>query len=706
MHMRMLMRTGKENVCEQPGDLATSNRTSSTSRLKPPTALASKGANAAPVTMPPAPSAAKTRKATAKPTTRPAAPAKSDEWSEEGQVDGEDEESQQRWDVDNDMGVKEVAVVAHGSGRPSRNATSVVKPPAALASKGAKAAAKPTTRRAAPASSDEESEESQDESEDEEVVKAKGRGRPPRTATTTAKPPAALASKGAKAVAAPNPVTKPPAGAKQHAPSTPAKAAAKTTTRPAAPARSDEWSEESQEDSEDEVVAVAQRPGRPCRNATSTSKPAAVIASKGTKAAAKPTTRPASPARSDEWSEDSQEDGEEEESEQRGEVEDGVEDATTRKTGGQGKGGRRRATGAGKRSFHEIVGKELEAQSLKEMWSGLMDKNFNSKQALLARHRTKFPEWHFLLKVMKMSAQIESIKEEAVQYPERRVYLVLNNIDGPGLRDPADQRILSELASCSNVHLTASCDNVNTSLLWNKDMASRFSLGLPRRVHVVVSPSGCVQYVCLTSACVVCASLGLVSRRGSALGVCLPADGCHRRCLTSDDVSRRVLPPWLCPVVCLHPACGIPCGVCHGDVSLSVSASACSRRWSTARRVSVVVSDPPAVSRRCSGEAQQQKAESVLRSMMPAARDAFKLLAEYLIDDPEAEGATFQLLFRMCRERFIVSKEDTLRHYLTEFQDHELLAWRVSSEGTDVMYIPLKTEEMQRVVDEISEIVD
>jgi hypothetical protein len=44
-----------------------------------------------------------------------------------------------------------------------------------------------------------------------------------------------------------------------------------------------------------------------------------------------------------------------------------------------------------------------------------------------------------------------------------------------GLRDAAGQRLLSELASLPNVHLAASCDHVNSSLLWDLQARDRFS---------------------------------------------------------------------------------------------------------------------------------------------------------------------------------------------------------------------------------------
>lgn len=44
------------------------------------------------------------------------------------------------------------------------------------------------------------------------------------------------------------------------------------------------------------------------------------------------------------------------------------------------------------------------------------------------------------------------------------VCLVLNNIDGPGLRDSESQQYLARLAACSHVLMVASVDHVNAPL--------------------------------------------------------------------------------------------------------------------------------------------------------------------------------------------------------------------------------------------------
>lgn len=55
---------------------------------------------------------------------------------------------------------------------------------------------------------------------------------------------------------------------------------------------------------------------------------------------------------------------------------------------------------------------------------------------------------------------------------DRHAFVVLHNIDGPGLR--SDLALLSHLAACPQVHLIASSDHAMTPLLWDAADAARF----------------------------------------------------------------------------------------------------------------------------------------------------------------------------------------------------------------------------------------
>lgn len=58
---------------------------------------------------------------------------------------------------------------------------------------------------------------------------------------------------------------------------------------------------------------------------------------------------------------------------------------------------------------------------------------------------------------------------------------------------------------------------------------------------------------------------------------------------------------------------------------------------------------------------------------------------------------------RMARERFLVSKEAALKTHLTEFIDHDLIKLKTSSEGIEVMVIPLDNTALATALTEMDE---
>lgn len=61
------------------------------------------------------------------------------------------------------------------------------------------------------------------------------------------------------------------------------------------------------------------------------------------------------------------------------------------------------------------------------------------------------------------------------EHPHRRLYAIIHNIDGPGLRDTGSQQLLSQLAALPNVHIAASIDHLNAPLLWDLQTKDRFA---------------------------------------------------------------------------------------------------------------------------------------------------------------------------------------------------------------------------------------
>ncbi|VDM39230.1 unnamed protein product [Toxocara canis] len=63
----------------------------------------------------------------------------------------------------------------------------------------------------------------------------------------------------------------------------------------------------------------------------------------------------------------------------------------------------------------------------------------------------------------------------AIEKRNEDVVLVINNIDGPDMRESAQQLALMELARCRRLHIVASFDHFNAPLLWNQEMLNAFN---------------------------------------------------------------------------------------------------------------------------------------------------------------------------------------------------------------------------------------
>ncbi|KAL4449034.1 hypothetical protein ABPG77_007751 [Micractinium sp. CCAP 211/92] len=188
---------------------------------------------------------------------------------------------------------------------------------------------------------------------------------------------------------------------------------------------------------------------------------------------------------------------------------------------------------------------------------------------------------------------------------ERRLYIMLHNIDGPGLRSHEGQRLLSELARLPRVHLAASVDHVNAALLWGQQTRDRFA-------WVWHNATTYAPYL--------------------------------------REVGFAAIP------------------------SLLVGRS-----------------------EQCS----KQSATVVLASLSHSAREVFRLVAEAQLDPAGDRGVTFQRLFQLCRERFLVSNEMLLKSFLTEYRDHELLGTRRGADGAELLHVPLEETVLQQVLADV-----
>lgn len=68
---------------------------------------------------------------------------------------------------------------------------------------------------------------------------------------------------------------------------------------------------------------------------------------------------------------------------------------------------------------------------------------------------------------------LEGEKAEAGKF-SREIFLVIHNIDGVSLRDANSQNCLSILAQSPSIHILASIDHINATLMWDQTKLSHF----------------------------------------------------------------------------------------------------------------------------------------------------------------------------------------------------------------------------------------
>uniref|UniRef100_A0A224Z5P6 Origin recognition complex subunit 2 n=1 Tax=Rhipicephalus zambeziensis TaxID=60191 RepID=A0A224Z5P6_9ACAR len=72
------------------------------------------------------------------------------------------------------------------------------------------------------------------------------------------------------------------------------------------------------------------------------------------------------------------------------------------------------------------------------------------------------------------SALVINIVEHFSRNDVEDIFILINNIDGLGLRSAKVQEILSTLSTASHIHIIASVDHINAALLWNQETSRRF----------------------------------------------------------------------------------------------------------------------------------------------------------------------------------------------------------------------------------------
>ncbi|MBA0654964.1 hypothetical protein Goklo_021864, partial [Gossypium klotzschianum] len=235
------------------------------------------------------------------------------------------------------------------------------------------------------------------------------------------------------------------------------------------------------------------------------------------------------------------------------------------------------------------------------------------------------------------------------------ICVVVNNIDGPGLRDTETQQYLARLASCSYIRVVASIDHVNAPLC---------KLGI--EVDNILEFQLLIS-VFFLAGCALGVINSLLERNAEIISIVE-----HFMFSLWDKKMVHAQFNWYwyhVPTFAPYKVEGLflPLILAHGSSKQSA-----------------------------------KTALIVLQSLTPNAQSVFRILAEYQLSHPDDEGMAIDNLYSISRERFLVSSQVTLNAHLTEFKDHELVKTKRHSDGQDCLYIPLTKEGLEKLLSEIS----
>ena len=127
-------------------------------------------------------------------------------------------------------------------------------------------------------------------------------------------------------------------------------------------------------------------------------------------------------------------------------------------------------------------------------------------------------------------------------------------------------------------------------------------------------------------------------------------------------------------------------------------------------------------------EKNKHSATVVLATLQHTAREVFRLIADLQMDSSSRHttattaynnnnnnnnnninnsgGVTATRLLNLCRQKFLLSNQQTLNDFLKEFKDHDLVQIKRSSDGTEVLHIPMNDDALEKVLEDMESAAD
>lgn len=277
---------------------------------------------------------------------------------------------------------------------------------------------------------------------------------------------------------------------------------------------------------------------------------------------------------------------------------------------------------------------------------------------------------------------------------DERLYLVIHNIDGPGIRGSKAQAVISRLATAPRIHVVASIDNVQAMGRWTlSEMFTRKA-----------APSSAPSEAPPTTK---------TNKKGKGKTRAVDVLPEHTQTATYDVPLRGYAWLWH-DLTTLAP---YDAELASADPSSISGASTSGRRANLA--TGTAAGGPRIVN--------ETAARHVLASVTQKARRLFILLGSKQLElmapgagtpapgGPSGEAGTagqdaaydYERLFSATREEFIATSDTALRALLGEFRDHGLVVSAVAPVGAggtgggEALWIPMRREALTKVVDEL-----
>ncbi|RXW20177.1 hypothetical protein EST38_g5684 [Candolleomyces aberdarensis] len=284
---------------------------------------------------------------------------------------------------------------------------------------------------------------------------------------------------------------------------------------------------------------------------------------------------------------------------------------------------------------------------------------------LLSRIHTLPPVQDLVLgaTVEKQAGQITAHLSKQTQH----VYVVIHNIDALPLRSARSKTVLSLLASNPLVHIIASVDHLNTSLLWSSS-----------ELFARKSDTG---------------------DDNTSISACNPNNASTNPSFTANRGFA-----WLWhDLTTLSP---YDSELAFADRSSISGASSAARRKGAFDAASAAAAGNPAAM-------SETAASHILASVTQKAKKLFILLGKRQLaaiedagasasQDLQQYGMAYDALFNAARDDFIAANDTALRSLLGEFRDHRLVVSAPSSTGgAEVLWIPLRKERLVSVIDNL-----